>query len=183
MIVGAATNERSTDAWSAANFLSVLGFHWAPVIPRPVEPLGFNVAIRRKLLGHDRLQLGQYEMQLVPRAMEAVEADASFPVDHVQYRRFPQVLYYHWCNGRVTGSFMRKYDPAGFRKAWDHAANTCLGRQRRQRRLRAVLRAHPLRHTLVRGTFLRLQLLAITHSLGSLWGGIFEEGRAPWELE
>jgi len=36
---------------------------------------------------------------------------------------------------------------------------------------------------LPRGTTMRMQLLALAHSLGALFGGWFGVGRAPWVLE
>jgi len=180
MLVGAATNERSTDAWSWANFISVLGFHWAPVIQKPLEPLGFNVAIRRSLLGRERLAVSQYESEIVPKAMKTARADAEFPVDHMQFRRFPEVLYYHWCNGRATGAGMRDFTAKGLQHVRDHARNTSFIHQKR---LRAVLRKHPLRDRLPRGTRVRMQVLALAHSLGALYGGRFGPGRSWFALE
>jgi hypothetical protein len=180
ILVGTATNERSTDAWSWANFISVLGFHWAPMIQTPLEPLGFNVAIRRSLLGNGRLAVGQYESEIVPAAMKAAHADPGFPVDHMQFRRFPEVIYYHWCNGRATGAGMRDFSKRGSSLVRDHARDTTFVRQKR---LRAVLRNHPLRDQLPRGTRLRMQLLALAHSLGALYGGRFGAGRSWFALE
>ena len=90
IVVGAATNTRSTDKWSWANFLCVLGFHWAPEIQTPLEPLAFNVALKRAVLGRDRLALGQYESEIVPLAMKAARADPGFSVDHMQFRKLPE---------------------------------------------------------------------------------------------
>lgn len=180
MLIGAATNQRSTDAWSWANFLSVLGFHWAPCIQTPLEPLSFNVAIRRDALPKGRFELGAYEALFVPRLMPGARPAPGFPVDHVQFRRFPEVIYYHWCNGRVTGAFMRQFADAGFGKVWSHAKNTSF---QRQKRLRRVIRSHPGNHELPRYTCARLQLLAFAHSLGALHGGVRGTGRAPWALE
>jgi hypothetical protein len=180
VVVGAATNTRSTDKWSWANFLCVLGFHWAPEIRTPLEPCVFNIALKRALLGRERLALGQYEIEIVPLAMKAAQPDPSFPIDHMQFRRFPQVVYYHWCNGRVTGAGMREFTPNGMRHVYDHAHNTSF---LRQRLLREALRRHPLKAELPRGTTMRTQLLAVAHSLGALYGGRFGVGRAPWALE
>jgi hypothetical protein len=179
-LIGSATNTRSTDNWSWANFLCVLGFHWAPEIRTPLEPLGFNVALRRSLLGRDVLALGQYEYEIVPQVMQAARPDPSFPVDHMQFRRFPEVAYYHWCNGKVTGAGMREFAAEGMGHVYDHAHNTTF---RRQRLLRQVLKRHPLRAQLPRGTALRTQLLAVAHSLGAIYGGWFGPGKAPWALE
>lgn len=179
-LIGTATNTRSTDKWSWANFLCVLGFHWSPEIRVPLEPLGFNVALRRSLLGREGLALGQYEYEIVPKAMQAARPDPSFPVDHMQFRRFPEVVYYHWCNGRVTGAGMREFMSGGKRHVYKHARNTTF---LRQRILRKVVRSHPLRADLPGGTCLRTQLLAIAHSLGAIYGGWFGVGRAPWALE
>ena len=180
VIIGAATNTRSTDKWSWANFLCVLGFHWAPEIQTPLEPLGFNVALKRAMLGQKRFALGQYESEIVPLAMKSAQPDPSFPVDHMQFRCFPEVVYYHWCNGRVTGAGMRKFTPGRMSHVYDHANNTCF---RRQRLLREILQRHPLKGELPRGTTMRMQLLAVAHSLGALFGGWFGVGRAPWALE
>jgi len=179
-IIGAATNTRSTDEWSWANFICVLGFHWSPEIGTPLQPLGFNVAFRRSMFGHERLALGQYEHEIVPRAMRAARPDRSFPVDHMQFRRFPEVVYYHWCNGRVTGAGMRKFMKGGKRHVYKHAHNTTFPRQRT---LREVMRSHPLGAELPGGTSIRAQLLAVAHSLGAIYGGWFGVGRAPWALE
>ena len=180
IVVGAATNTRSTDKWSWANFLCVLGFHWAPEIQTPLEPLAFNVALKRAVLGRDRLALGQYESEIVPLAMKAARADPGFSVDHMQFRKLPEVVYYHWCNGRVTGAGMREFTARGMNQVYDHARDTCF---LCQRLLREVLRHHPLKSELPRGTTVRIQLLAAAHSLGALYGGRFGAGRAPWALE
>ncbi|MBT5032174.1 MAG: hypothetical protein HOM55_07755 [Proteobacteria bacterium] len=180
MVVGAATNLKSTDPWSWANFLSVFGFHWAPIIQEPTEAIGFNVCIRRKFIGVGRLELGEYETEIVPAAMKSAIADPSFPVDHMQFRKFPEVLYHHWYNGRVTGSFMRKFDASGFRKVLDHARNTTF---RRQRILKRIIKCHPNRDSLPKSIGVRMLALAIAHSLGCIYGGLTGVGRAPWELE
>ncbi len=98
----------------------------------------------------------------------------------MQFRRFPEVFYYHWSNGRVTGAGMRKFTPRGMSHVYDHASSTCF---HRQRLLREALRRHPLKAELPRGTAIRMQLLAVAHSLGALYGGRFGVGRAPWVLE
>lgn len=180
MVIGAATNHASTDPWSWANFMCGFGFHWAPIIQEPAEPIGFNIVLRRNFLGVDRLELGAYETEVVSAAMESVKADPSFPVDHRQFRKFPEVLHYHWCNGRVTGSLMRKFDASGMRKVFSHARNTTF---RRQRILREIIKHHPNQDNLPRGTGVRMLMLAIAHSLGCIYGSLAGVGRAPWKLE
>jgi hypothetical protein len=112
--------------------------------------------------------------------MLSAQPAPGFPVDHVQFRRFPEVVYYHWCNGRVTGAFMRQFEDAGFAKVRSHAVNTSL---QRQKRLRSVIRSHPQHHELPTYTTTRLQFLAFAHSLGALYGGAAGTGKALWALE
>ena len=180
VLIGAATNDQSTDPWSYANFLSVLGFHWWPSLHAPLEPLGFNIAFRRSRLPARRFELGAYEVEFMPGLMPLARGSTTFPVDHRQVRLFPGVLAYHWANGRVTGAFMRRFVDSGFLKVLSHGLNAALFRQMRLRRL---LRTHPRRGELPRGSLVRVQMLAVAHAFGAVFGGLFGAGRAPWELE
>lgn len=176
---GGADNLTSTDPWSWANFLMVLGFHWTPLQGQSQEPLFFNVALRRTRLLADRLDVGELEIKAMA-ALEERPAAGDFPVDHVQFRRSPSVFFYHWCNGRVTGAIMKRHHPDGLRHVLRHARRVA---GQRIRRLADVVRRHPSAGRLPAGTITRVAMLSICHAAGALYGGIFGIGDAARHLE
>ncbi len=179
-VIGGSDNLTSTDAWSWANFLMVLGFYWTPLPSLPPEPLFFNVAFRRDLFPSRGYALGEFEVQANGALMAQTSCRTAFAIDHVQYRQFPGVLYYHWCNGRATGSMMARNSPDGYRQVVRHARSVA---GVRMRQLAGVIRNHPKARALPRGTLARTWCLALSHAAGALAGGIVGEGRAPWSLE
>lgn len=120
-IRGGADNRTSTDRWSWANFLMVLGFHWTPRQSDAPEPLFFNVAFRRSLLPAQRMDGGEFEVHVLATLTENSVA-ADFAIDHVQFRRFPGVFFYHLVQRPVD---RRCHAPSSPR--WRQAcAATCL---------------------------------------------------------
>ena len=176
---GGADNLTSTDPWSWANFLMVLGFHWTPLQRQSLEPLFFNVALRRARLLRDRLDVGEFEIKALT-ALEEQPAAGDFPVDHVQFRRAPGVFFYHWCNGRVTGAVMRRHHPDGWRHVLRHA---CRIAGERVRQLAVVVRRHPSAALLPVGTLTRVAMLSVCHAAGAIYGGAFGIGNAARHLE
>lgn len=179
-VIGAAANLTSHEPWSWANFLNVQTYHWAPNLVEPVKPLGFNVAYKRDLLPDHSLRPGEFEVACVPRLMHKPYASAAFPADHVQHRFLPDVLYYHYCNGRVTGAAIRDYHPRGLRHVFRHALSN-VGPRRRE--VKTLIRKHPEYRLLPAGTLWRVGVLAVCHSVGAMVGGLFGSGRAAWALE
>jgi hypothetical protein len=176
---GGADNRTSTDAWSWANFLMVLGFHWTPFQGESPEPCFFNVALRRDRLPTARLQVGEFEVSSLS-ALEERQSQGDFSVDHVQFRRAPGVFFYHWCNGRVTGAAMRQHHPNGWRHVMRHARRIA---GKRVRRLADVAHRHPAAERLPPGTLTRVALLSLCHAAGALYGGAFGRGDAARYLE
>lgn len=179
-VIGAAANLTSHEKWSWANFLNVQALHWAPNVIEPVQPLGFNVAYRRELLPGSVLKPGEFEVACVPELIKKPYSSAAFPADHVQHRFLPEVLYYHYCNGRVTGASIRDYHPGGLRHVFRHAMFN-IGLRRRE--VREAIRNHPFFSELPAGTLWRVSVLAFCHSAGAIVGGMFGPGRAAWALE
>lgn len=179
-VVGATENLTSTEKWSWANFLNVQIFHWVPKMVEPVQPLSFNVAYRRKLLPDHALNPGEFEVSFAPVFMEKAVGSKAFPIDHVQRRYFPSILYYHFCNGRVAGATIRDYHPDGLRHVLRHARHN-FGKRRRE--VRRLIQAHPRYNELPTATCYRVSVLALVHSVGAIAGGLFGAGRAAWELE
>lgn len=178
-VLGGAENRTSTDRWSWANFLMVLGFHWTPRQIDAVEPIFFNVAFRRSLLPSHRLEVGEFEVHLLATlAVKPVAAD--FAIDHVQFRRFPGVLFYHWCNGRVTGAAMRRHHPDGWQHVVRHAGRVSTTRISQ---LATSMKRHPGAAALPPGTLARVALLSACHATGALYGGLFGPGDAARHLE
>lgn len=176
---GGADNLTSTDPWSWANFLMVLGFHWAPLQSDAQEPLFFNVALRRARLLSSRLEVGEFEIKALTTLEEQPTA-GNFPVDHVQFRRFPGVFFYHWCNGRMTGAVMRQHHPDGWRHVLRHAQRVT---GTRIHQLAEVVRRHPSANRLPAGTLTRVAMLSLCHAAGALFGIAFGMGNAARHLE
>lgn len=176
---GGADNLTSTDPWSWANFLMVLGFHWTPLQGQSHEPLFFNVALRRVRLLTDRLEVGEFEVKALA-ALEERPAAGDFAVDHVQFRRFPGVFLYHWYNGRVTGAAMRRHHPDGWWHVLRHARRVA---GERIRQLASIVRRHPRAARLPRGTIGRVAMLSVCHAAGAIYGGAFGFGDAARHLE
>lgn len=179
-VIGAAANLTSQEPWSWANFLNVQTYHWAPNLIEPVKPLGFNVAYRRDLLPNQACRPGEFEVACIPRLMQKPYASAEFPADHVQRRFLPMVLYYNYCNGRVSGAAIRNYHPDGLAHVFRHARYNLGGRRREVERL---IHNHPHYKLLPVGTIWRVGILAFCHSVGAVVGGLFGPGRAAWALE
>jgi hypothetical protein len=176
---GGADNLTSTDAWSWANFLMVLGFHWTPFHGHAVEPLIFNVALRRARLRSNRFEVGEFEIKALA-SLEDRPAAGDFAVDHVQFRRAPGVFFYHWCNGQVTGAAMRRHHPDGWWQVLRHARRTAY---ERIRQLGDVVKRHPSANRLPAGTLSRVAVLSLCHAAGAIYGGIFGVGSAARHLE
>lgn len=176
---GGADNRTSTDAWSWANFLMVLGFHWTPLHEESLEPLLFNVALRRERLPTVRLEVGEFEIRALA-ALEERPATGDFPVDHVQHRPAPGVFFYHWCNGRVTGAIMSRHHPDGRWHVLHHAQRVA---GQRIRQIAEVVRRHPSAARLPPGTVARVAMLSICHAAGALYGSVFGLGDAARHLE
>lgn len=176
---GGVDNLTSTDPWSWANFLMVLGFHWTPCQRESHEPLFFNVALRRACLHSGRLDVGEFEIKSLI-ALEERPAAGDFPVDHVQFRRPPDVFFYHWCNGRVTGAAMRRHHPDGWWHVLRHARRVA---GERIRQLAEVVRSHPSAERIPRGTLARVAMLSVCHAAGAVYGGAFGRGDAARHLE
>ena len=179
-IMGGADNRTSMDPWSWANFIMVLGLHWAPCAQPPAEPLYFNVAFRRGMFPAKRFALGEFETEALARLMTCDSSATPFPIDHVQYRAFPGVLYYHWCNGRMSGAIMRQNTKDGYRHVTRHALRVV---GKRMRLLEKIVKTHPKAGKLPPGTIIRTRILAVCHAAGALAGGIIGYGGAPWQLE
>ena len=178
-IRGGADNRTSTDRWSWANFLMVLGFHWTPRQSDAPEPLFFNVAFRRSLLPALRMDGGEFEVHVLATLTENSVA-ADFAIDHVQFRRFPGVFFYHWCNGRVTGDAMRRHHRDGGRHVLRHA---CRVGWARIHELARSIRRHPRGAHLPTGTLARVAILSVCHAAGAVYGGLFGPGNAARHLE
>jgi hypothetical protein len=178
-IYGGVDNRTSRDRWSWANFLMVLGFHWAPGHGEAREPIFFNVAFRRSLLPADQLEVGEFEVHLLS-ALEHNATAAEFVIDHVQFRTFPGVLFYHWCNGRATGAAMCRHHRDGWRHVLRHARRVCTARVAN---LAASIRWHPAAPDLPNGTLARVAMLSVCHATGALYGGLFGPGDAARHLE
>jgi len=178
-IRGGADNCTSTDRWSWANFLMVLGFHWTPRQGEAPEPMFFNVAFRRSLLPAGRMELGAFEVLVLATLLDKSVA-GDFAIDHVQFRQFPGVCFYHWCNGRVTGAAMRRHHPDGRRHVLRHAGR--VGWER-VGRLASAVRRHPRAAHLPTGTLARVAMLSACHAAGALYGGLFGPGTAARYLE
>jgi hypothetical protein len=176
---GGADNLTSTDRWSWANFLMVVGFHWTPLQQQSPEPLLFNVAFRRTHLLNGRLDVGEFEVKALA-ALETQPAAGDFPVDHVQFRRAPGVFFYHWCNGRVTGAAMRRHHPDGWWHVLRHARRVA---GERVWQLAALIRRHPAADRLPAGTLARVAVLSVCHAAGAVYGGAFGIGTAARHLE
>lgn len=179
VVLGGAENRTSTDRWSWANFLMVLGFHWTPQQIDAVEPIFFNVAFRRSLLPSHRLEAGEFEVHLLATLAEKGMA-ADFAIDHVQFRRFPGVFFYHWCNGRVTGAAMRRHHRDGWQHVLRHAGRVSTTRISQ---LSTSMKRHPDAAALPAGTMFRVALLSACHATGALYGGLFGPGDAARHLE
>jgi hypothetical protein len=104
----------------------------------------------------------------------------EFVVDHIQYRSFPSVLGYHFANGRATGATLRTQvgRPAGLLAR--HLAHVLVVRPWCSRK---VMRQHPQRHQLPRGTGWRLAMLLAAHACGALVGFMAGPGQSMWQLE
>ncbi|MCM2252933.1 MAG: hypothetical protein NDJ19_11290 [Ramlibacter sp.] len=180
IVFGATSNLTSTDAWSWANYLAVQVFHWAPEMRQPVQPLPFNAAIRSSLLPARCWELGEYETVVLARLMRDAQCSARFPVDHIQFRRFPEVLTHHWFNGRSTGAFIRTHSLSKIKALLAHVAYVLVVRPARTF---AALRRHPLSGTLPAGTYLRTCILALAHGCGAVVGFLAGPGESMWRLE
>jgi hypothetical protein len=179
MIRGGADNRTSTDRWSWANFLMVLGFHWTPRQADAPEAMFFNVAFRRSVLPACSLAVGEFEVRVMATLAEESTA-GDFPIDHVQFRRFPGVLLYHWCNGRVTGAAMRRHHRDGWWQVLRHARRVV---GERVRLLATHVAGHPHATSLPGGTLARVAALSACHAAGALWGGLAGPGDAARHLE
>lgn len=179
-VFGATSNLTSTSKWSWANYLAVQVFHWAPQMHQPVKPLPFNSAIRRRLLPEDRWELGEYETTVIASLMPDAVGNASFPVDHIQYREFPTVLAYHWFNGRSTGAFIRTHAASKTISLLGHLVYVLVIRPAQTR---VALKGHPLVATLPAGTYARTYVLALTHACGAAFGFLAGPGGSLWRLE
>jgi hypothetical protein len=179
MIRGGADNRTSTDRWSWANFLMVLGFHWTPWQADAPEAMFFNVAFRRSLLPAGPMEAGEFEVRVMARLAEECTA-GDFPIDHVQFRQFPGILLYHWCNGRVTGAAMRRHHQDGWWQVLRHARRVV---GERVRLLAAHVGRHPRGASLPSGTLARVAALSACHAAGALWGGLAGAGDAARRLE
>jgi hypothetical protein len=179
-LIGSACNLTSLEPWSWANFLNVQAFHWTPTLVEPLQPLGFNMAFRRRLLPRHALGHGEFELTCVQDCMANPRGSTNFVANHVQHRFLPEVLYYHYANGRVTGAAMRQYHSGGMLHVFRHALHNA---GRRRRTVDRLIREHDLFPNLPRGTRWRVQILALCHSAGAVIGGLAGAGRTPWALE
>ena len=179
VILGGADNCTSIDRWSWANFLMVLGFHWTPRQGEAGEPMFFNVAFRRTLLPAHRMEAGEFEVHAMDTLTEKSVA-SDFAIDHVQFRRFPEVFFYHWCNGRVTGAAMRRHHPDGWWHVLRHARRVG---GTRVRQLATTIRRHPGATDLPAGTLARVAVLSACHAAGAVYGGLVGPGDAARHLE
>lgn len=179
-VIGSACNLTSLEPWSWANFLNVQVFHWTPSLVEPLQPLGFNMAFRRRLLPAHALEHGEFELTCVQDCMANPRGSTRFPANHVQQRFLPQVLYYHYANGRVTGAAMRKHHSNGLLHVFRHAIHNA---GRRRRTVDRLIREHELYPDLPYGTRWRVGVLALCHSIGAVMGGSAGAGRTPWALE
>jgi hypothetical protein len=179
-LIGSACNLTSLEPWSWANFLNVQVFHWTPNLVEPLQPLGFNMAFRRRLLPKHAMGHGEFELTCVQDCMANPRGSTNFAANHVQHRFLPEVLYYHYANGRVTGAAMRKYHSGGMLHVLRHALHNA---GRRRRTVDRLIREHELYSDLPRGTRWRVGLLALCHSAGAVLGGLAGAGRTPWALE
>ena len=158
----------------------VLAFQWHPLIKDPPIATGFNNAYRRILLPDEDFALGECETDFAAKFMANPVASTAFPLDHSRPRRCLEAIYLHWCNGRLTGSFIARRAEGGYGKTLKHARHTAF---RRVNRIVKLCAGHPLARELPKGSMRRVRILAAAHAAGAVFGGLFGAGRALWALE
>lgn len=179
-IFGATDNLTSTAPWDWANYLAVQVFHWAPGVAATVHPLPFNAAMRVNRLPPTPWQLGTFEAVAVGKVAQHGRSSAAFVVDHIQPRQFPSVLSYHFANGQATGAHLRSRGQHPARQILGHSLHVLLVRPLQSAQ---VIRRHPQRHLLPRGTWWRLPVLLWAHALGAWVGFVAGAGKSMWLLE
>lgn len=178
-VFGATCNQTSTGPWDWANYLAVQLFHWAPLTSPGVYPLPFNSAVRVARLPPLPWALGTLE-QFMPALAQGGRMSAEFVVDHIQYRTFPDVLSYHFANGRASAANLRSHLRRPWRQLAGHLLHVLVVRPVQGWRL---MRQHPQRHLLPSGTWWRWPLLLFAHASGAAVGFVAGSGRSMWLLE
>lgn len=179
-IFGATDNLTSTGPWDWANYLAVQVFHWAPGVSGTAHPLPFNAAMRVSQLPPAPWQLGTFEAVAVGKVAQHACCSNAFVVDHIQPRLFPSVLSYHFANGQATGAHLRSRGQQPVRQILGHSLHVLLIRPLQSAQ---VIRRHPQRHVLPRGTWWRLPALLFAHALGAWVGFVIGPGQSMWLLE
>lgn len=180
-VFGTTDNLTSVGPWDWANFLAVQVFHWSPGSAATVHVLLFNAALRVNRLPPPPWKLGTFESVAVPSMAAQAELSAAFPVDHIQYRRFPAVLGYHFANGRATGAQLRAHSHRPLLGLVAHMAYVLIKRPLLS--AQTICRHPRRRQALPKGTWWRLPVLLWAHTCGAVVGWIAGAGQAMWELE
>lgn len=177
---GPAVNHTSKDTWSYANFVMVLGKHWHPVSALPDEIIFFNLACRSSVFPHKNFEVGGFESPNIMHFYQTAYLSSAFVIDHVQFRVFPHVFFYHFCNGRVTGAIQKGRLLQKIKWSCKHNKNIVW---RRFKTLRTTMENHPERHMIPRFTTECLFMLSVSHAFGVWWGMFFGAGSAANYLE
>jgi hypothetical protein len=174
---GTALNLESTSAWSWANFLFNFYQHWSPGEAQHLTGTVATALFRRDMVGVRPLPLFHFEEFLLGRQMPVRN---GMTVNHVQHTTGWEATIHVIDNGMVYGASLRRSSPAP-RRALVQSIGWVLGG--RMRHMAELLRRHPAREQLPRGTLLRLRWIAWCHSLGVVKGALFGGGRAHIRLE
>ena len=180
LIYGPTENLTTKNKWSWPNYLFVQVKHWDPVMNIPNEPIIFNGIYRSKEFPSENYRVGEFETRALNYFFSRATFNPTFKVDHVQYRRFPSVLYYYFCHGRATsGTYSPEYKD---RAEWTKKHLERLFKVRWKESL-AIIKRHPKASQLPRFTITRLFILYLTDALGLIFGAVWGAGKSAEALE
>ncbi|MBS3951707.1 MAG: hypothetical protein KGZ88_02025 [Methylomicrobium sp.] len=179
-VYGPLTNKQTINSWSYANFIITAGKLWFPIHNTPDELVFFNVAYRSKFFAQKKYQLGEFEAEAFQILQREKIYEANMIVDHYQYRNFPFVMFYHFCNGRASGSFCEKSLIKRINWSLRHAN---IVTRKRFLELKNIINTHRQLEVLPPYLEFQLWILCMSHALGAIYGAFFGVGKALKFLE
>lgn len=179
-IYGPLTNKKSTNSWSFANFIITAGKLWHPIHNTPDELVLFNVAYRSRFFTKKQYQLGEFELEAFKILQSEKTYNANMIADHYQYRNFPSVIHYHFCNGRASGALCEKSVIKRIKWSLRHAN---IVTRSRFLELKKIINIHRQLEPLPPYLESQLWILCLSHALGAIYGALFGVGKALKFLE
>ncbi|MCQ8104542.1 hypothetical protein NP590_10540 [Methylomonas sp. SURF-2] len=179
-VYGPLSNKKSTNSWSFASFIMTGGKLWYPIQNAPDESVIFNVAYRSKLLAGKKYQLGEFEREAFKILRGEKVYNPDMIADHYQYRTFPSVMFYHFCNGRASGALCEKSLVRRISWSFRHAKAITGSRFLA---LKNIIHNHRQQENLPPYLEFQLYILCLSHALGAIYGAWFGVGKALKFLE